>query len=359
MSDKEFLSPSFFERLSQLAQSFVWGRRALYTSLTDELESAVERHDALCQQYQQVRDQLADLTNREQVLDKQLQNAQNALATSEQRKTELTQNLTHLREEHANLTTDYASLQQQHGDTWTRFELVSRLLAAAPAKNEGLVRFRHLLQTDYMKFAEAEASLAAEARAFLMLQSIERELMLLVGFPDMYRRSIVGIVGGFSAGKSEFINSFIQDPEIRLAVGLQPVTAIPSYVMASKQQIIRGYSVNGGYVSLDALFYRQISHAFINSFGFDLKSLMPFLCVGARMDPAYFANICFIDTPGYNPPATASAQSGRDKHTAVQFAQQANAIIWLIGLDANGTVPESDLPLSMKLAWMTVRFILY
>lgn len=88
-------------------------------------------------------------------------------------------------------------------------------------------------------------------------------------------------------------------------------------------------------------FYGNISHSFINSFGFDLKGLMPFMCVGTRMDPEYFSNICLIDTPGYNPPATASEYSGDDKITAVQFAQQANAIIWLIGLDANGTVPDS------------------
>ena len=343
MSDDALLPPTFVERLSRLSQPFVWGRRTLHMALVDELAGAEERYGLLARQYRQAQDQLSELTSHGQALQTQLVETQAALAAGERCNVVLTQDLAQLREEQISLNADYVSLQQQHGDTWTRFALVSRLLAASPDKIDGLLRFRNLLQADYMSFAEAESSLAAEAKAFLMLQSIERELVLLVGFPDMYQRSIVGIVGGFSAGKSEFINSFIQDPEIRLAVGIQPVTAIPSYVMASTQQVIRGYSINGGHISLDASFYKKISHAFINSFSFDLKSLMPFVCVGASMDPAYFANICFIDTPGYNPPTTAAEHSSSDKRTAVQFAQQADAIIWLIGLDVNGTVPESDL----------------
>ena len=194
-----------------------------------------------------------------------------------------------------------------------------------------------------MTFADGESCLGAEAKALRMLQSIEQELALLVGFPDIHERTIVGIVGGFSSGKSEFINSFIRDPEVRLPVGMQPVTAIPSYVLATDQRMIRGYSANGGHMELDVAFYKNISHAFINSFSFDLKSLMPFMCVGVQMAPELFSNICFIDTPGYNPPATAAEHSQGDKRTAIQFAQQCEAIIWLIGLDANGTVPVSDL----------------
>lgn len=246
-------------------------------------------------------------------------------------------------QQHAQLANEFQVLNQRHGDTWTRFQLISRLLAARPRDSAGLARFRDLLTNDYMTFADSESSLGAEAKAVKMLQSIEQELALLVGFPDVHERTIVGIVGGFSSGKSEFINSFIRDPEVRLPVGLQPVTAIPSYVLATDQRMIRGYSANGGHIELDVAFYKNISHAFINSFSFDLKSLMPFMCVGVQMAPEYFSNICFIDTPGYNPPATAAEHSQGDRGTAIQFAQQSEAIIWLIGLDANGTVPVSDL----------------
>lgn len=241
------------------------------------------------------------------------------------------------------LTNAHDKLALNHQDMQIRYQLISQLLAAKKPINEGVLRFNQLLFKDYMAFAEVESSLAAEAKALSMLQSVAQEIELLVSFKDIFQRTIVGIVGGFSSGKSEFVNSFIQDREVRLTVGVQPVTAIPSYVLATEQRVIRGYSASGGYINLDVGFYKQISHAFINSFSFDLKSLMPFMCVGARMDPAFFNNICFIDTPGYNPPSTAGAYSHNDKQTAIQFARQSDVMIWVIGLDANGTIPDSDL----------------
>ncbi len=176
-----------------------------------------------------------------------------------------------------------------------------------------------------------------------MLRTIERELAVLVDFPEIAERTIVSIVGSFNSGKSTFINSFIKDAEIQLAVGLRPVTVIPTYVFAVDQPVIRGYSTSGGFAKLDPKLYRELSHAFLNSFNFDLKTVMPFMCVGAQMDSTHFGNICFIDTPGYNPPATAGKYTGDDKRTAVQFARRSDAMLWLIGLDANGTIPKSDL----------------
>ncbi|SCW81534.1 dynamin family protein [Pseudomonas sp. NFACC05-1] len=331
---------------------------------TEALKASDQRNEALTQEHRNTLEHLGTLTAEHgQLTERQARTTAELTSTRqalegeqqalEQTRQELQasigahETLRQIHEEeqqqHAQLAEEFQALNQRHGDTWTRFQLISRLLAARPRESAGLARFRELLANDYMVFADGESSLAAEAKALTMLQSIQQELALLVGFPDVHERTIVGIVGGFSSGKSEFINSFIRDPEVRLAVGMQPVTAIPSYVLATDERMIRGYSANGGHIKLDVDFYKSISHAFINSFSFDLKSLMPFMCVGVQMNPEYFSNICFIDTPGYNPPATAAEHSQGDKRTAIQFAQQSDAIVWLIGLDSNGTVPDSDL----------------
>lgn len=306
-------------------------------------EQARERFGSLSKQHVRLERELSTLESQRQALKQMLEQMRLELQASLKAHETLQQLYEEEQQQHAQLADEFQALNQRHGDTWTRFQLISRLLAARPRESAGLARFRALLANDYMVFADNESSLAAEAKALTMLQSIQQELALLVGFPDVHERTIVGIVGGFSSGKSEFINSFIHDPEVRLAVGMQPVTAIPSYVLATDERMIRGYSANGGHINLDVDFYKSISHAFINSFSFDLKSLMPFMCVGVQMNPEYFNNICFIDTPGYNPPATAAEHSQGDKRTAIQFAQQSDAIIWLIGLDSNGTVPDSDL----------------
>ncbi|AVK05994.1 dynamin family protein [Pseudomonas aeruginosa] len=306
-------------------------------------EQAKLSFDALSTRHEQLIQECRNVEAARLALEQQLEQTRQELHERTQALELLQQRFTQHQQTHAELADAFQELQERHGDTWTRFQLISRLLAARPQESAGLTRFRELLATDYMAFAEKESSLAAEAKALTLLQSIEQELALLVSFPDIRERTIVGIVGGFSSGKSEFINSFIDDPQVRLAVGLKPVTAIPSYVLAADERMIRGYSASGGHIDLDVDFYKNVSHAFISSFSFDLKSLMPFMCVGVQMRPESFSNICFIDTPGYNPPSTAAEHSHGDRRTAVQFSQQADSIIWLIGLDSNGTVPDSDL----------------
>lgn len=353
----DLFPPTLIAQLDKLSRLFVWRRKTLRDSIAEALHSADLRHDAITQAHQralarqkkliqyhaQLTEQQADTTAELGSTKQVLELVRIELKASNESRESLQQNFSRHQQIHAELTENFDALQQRHGDTWTRFQLISRLLAARPQDNAGLTRFRELLATDYMVFAESESSLAAEAKALSLLQSIEQELALLVNFPDVRERTIVGIVGGFSSGKSEFINSFIHDPQVRLAVGLQPVTAIPSYVLATDKRMIRGYSANGGHIDLDVDFYKNISHAFISSFSFDLKRLMPFMCVGVQMRPECFSDICFIDTPGYNPPSTAAEHSQDDRRTAVQFAQQADSIVWLIGLDSNGTVPDSDL----------------
>jgi GTPase SAR1 family protein len=175
----------------------------------------------------------------------------------------------------------------------------------------------------------------------IQLKLIEQELELIIGFPEIYSKKIIAVSGGFSSGKSEFVNSFINDKAIQLAVGIQPMTAIPTYVIASQKTSVKGYSVNGGSIHLDIGTYKSISHDFMKELGFDLKKLMPFMSLGVDMDEELFKDICLIDTPGYNPSKTGSTDD--DSKTASHYVGQADALIWVIGLDSNGTISTSDL----------------
>lgn len=340
-------TPALLGQLDKLSRFFVWDRKVLCKDIFQALQGADANYCSLVEEHQNMQRLL------EQSRIKQQQDQEQAkfrVDTLLARHSKLVQehqrvNTKHqsLEETYTVLADEFQELQKSYGDTWTRFQLISQLLAAHPRDNAGLARFRELLVKDYMAFAERESSLAAEAKALTLLQSIEQELSLLVDSSDIRERTLVGIIGGFSSGKSEFINSFICDPDIRLAVGVQPVTVIPSYVIATSNRAVRGYSINGGHIDIDVDFYKNISHAFISSLDFDLKRLMPFMCVGVQMTPDLFDNICFVDTPGYNPAPTAAEHSQGDRSTAIQFAQQTDALLWLIGLDSNGTVPDSDL----------------
>ena len=220
-----------------------------------------------------------------------------------------------------------------------KYTLVSRFLDAKPIENESLEIFKSLSSNDFIKFANEETALAEEAKAILLLQDIEKRLEEITRFPAIYNKNIVAVGGGFSAGKSEFINSLFIDKQIKLPVGINPVTAIPTYITAGKTNTINGYSYKGGIVKLSASLYKKLSHDFIKSLGFNLKDIAPIMAIETPMES--YENICFIDTPGHNPSNT--GYTGSDVDTSKEYLEHANTLLWTIGIDTNGTIPASDL----------------
>lgn len=241
----------------------------------------------------------------------------------------------------AGLQENLQQITNQHLTLREKFELVQRILALQTPANTGLENFAQLIHEDYRRFAAQESSLADEAGALLELQAIHRELELIVDFPSARGKTLLAIAGGYSSGKSRFINSFISGGEVTLAVGMNPVTVVPSYVVCGEQPKIRGYAANGGSFNLSKKLYASLSHEYLESFGFDLRGIMPFISVQVPMRAELFEHLCLIDTPGYNPGGgqTTSADHG----VAQSFVGQAAAMIWVIGLDPAGTITQSDL----------------
>jgi GTP-binding protein EngB required for normal cell division len=243
----------------------------------------------------------------------------------------------------AHLTAVHDDLAKRFASTSAMSTLISKLHDAKPEPNPGVREFNRLLADDYLRFADAESSLAAEAKSLMMLQSVAGELEMLARFPDIHRRRIVGIVGGFSAGKSSFINSFIEDADVRLAEGIVPVTVIPSYVIPSDRSVIEACAASGGKIDLDPSFYATLSHDLVRSIGFDLSDLMPLIFVRTQLNPELFEHLCLIDTPGYNAGHGVSEGGARDRHQASNLAHRADELVWMIGIDVNGVIPESDM----------------
>jgi len=58
-----------------------------------------------------------------------------------------------------------------------------------------------------------------------------------------------------------------------------------------------------------------------------------------------YENICFIDTPGYNPSGT---KASADVNTAQEFLKDANSFIWVVDC-TKGTLPSDDLQFLQRL----------
>lgn len=232
------------------------------------------------------------------------------------------------------------TLQKKLDENKLRNTLIAGILSAN-SQNKGVKDYFYILERDVKDFANQEHCLKESADILLELQAVGNDLKMVGAYPEYDSKRIIAVSGGFSAGKSAFISSLFQDRKTRLPLGMEPTTAIPVYVFNGNESFI-GCSQNGGMVDLlkiDSYLQEKLSHDFIESFGFNLKSIMPFLFL---RKPMKYKHLCLLDTPGYNPPKKGKGYTAEDVKTAKEFIQNADEILWLIGLDTNGTILSTD-----------------
>ncbi|GAA8165725.1 acyl carrier protein [Helicobacter pylori] len=212
-----------------------------------------------------------------------------------------------------------------------RYDLIARILNAKTS-NEGLEEYQSVLDNEFLEFASGVDSLKEKEIALLMLQEIQKELQLVASYPSLFQKTIVAVGGGFSAGKSTFLNNLL-GLKLKLPEDMNPTTAIPTYCLKGKREVLMGFSQNGGMVELPNLAF---DHQFLKSLGFNLKEIMPFMLLSAPSVPFEF--LCFIDTPGYNPGN--QGYTGGDKEASKESLKHAKHILWLISCERGGI--ESD-----------------
>ncbi len=212
-----------------------------------------------------------------------------------------------------------------------RYDLIARILNAR-IENEGLEEYQSVLDTEFLEFASGVDSLKEKEIALLTLQEIKKELQLVASYPSLFQKNMVAVGGGFSAGKSTFLNNLL-GLKLKLPEHMDPTTAIPTYCLKGKKEVLMGFSQNGGMVELPHLAF---DHQFLESLGFNLKEIMPFMLLSAPSVPFEF--LCFIDTPGYNPGN--QGYTGGDKEASKESLQHAKHILWFISCERGGI--ESD-----------------
>ncbi|WQR85679.1 dynamin-like GTPase family protein [Helicobacter pylori] len=233
-----------------------------------------------------------------------------------------------------NFFNDQFSAAENHHNTEglkERYDLIARILNAK-TNNEGLEEYQSILDNEFLEFASGVDSLKEKEIALLMLQEIKKELQLVASYPSLFQKTIVAVGGGFSAGKSTFLNNLL-GLKLKLPEHIDPTTAIPTYCLKGKKEVLMGFSQNGGMVELPNLAF---DHQFLKSLGFNLKEIMPFMLLSTPSVPFEF--LCFIDTPGYNPGN--QGYTGGDKEASKESLKHAKHILWLISCERGGI--ESD-----------------
>lgn len=228
--------------------------------------------------------------------------------------------------------------------TKLRLQLVSDILGTNQKEHPKCEAFSSFL-AKFIEFANGENLYSREAEAVLTLQAIEEELRIL-GRVSLFReKTIIAVAGGFSSGKSSLLTSFF-DPayDVRLPIGVNPVTAITTYIASCEDISVIGFPARGGSLEISSDIFAQLNHEFLTALRFDIRSILPFIALGTPWREKW-EHLCFVDTPGYNAPAMEGYATASDDKTTVAALRQADALIWVIGLDANGEISTKDLEL--------------
>ncbi|OON38723.1 hypothetical protein BTJ39_16660 [Izhakiella australiensis] len=241
-----------------------------------------------------------------------------------------------LQHDHQQLAVSHRALNQHSEEQTLRLNLLASTLHARPRPALRSQAFQQLTA------AHLPALLAQHPLPELQahLSAIGDRLRRADAIGDLAERRLMAVGGGFSSGKSSFITSLIASTQVKLPEGVDAVTAIPTWVAHGDNLVITGIASSLGEVPLSPELYGKLSHRWLQEMGCDLRVLMPFIILRTPM--AQYSHLTFIDMPGYNP-GIREGYTAEDGESAAQMMKNADAIIWLIGLDANGTIIRDDL----------------
>lgn len=324
----------FKEQLAKDAEEF----KRQIEKLSQENSSLVEAKEVISSELICANKQIEQQQQKEAQLLIDLEQSENALID--------------LQRDHAKQSHDVTELTiklQEQSERAEQAEILELLLADNTAPLPAIESFSKLLEHDFIALANKENSLPEEALAYKELQAILQELTLVANFAGIKDKAMVVLSGGFSSGKSQFLNSLAKgykkgSKQEYLKVGTTPTTAVPTYVQSSAEcssKDVTAYSSKGVAVTLTGAQFHKLTHNYINQLSFDIRSVMPYASISYPMRIDNTSDLSFVDTPGIDSSSTGS--TGNDKTTAEQFIQQANALLWFVSIKSSGTIGEDDL----------------
>lgn len=228
-----------------------------------------------------------------------------------------------------------------------QFTLVKKLIAVKTEKNELLDeahKIEEIIKTDLPKELEMEAPPDLPALCF-DLQEVYEQFEDFLVFQDMIGKKIVALGGGFSTGKSSFLNNLMgktAEGQVRLPTDTAASTSVPTYLMhADGEDSIRAINLFDSRITdLTTDDVGILAHGFEekSNLGVSLGQLIQRMFISIPRQP--YAHIAFLDTPGYSKPDNKDYSARTDEQIAKEQLNHSDFIFWFV----NGSVlPQTDI----------------
>lgn len=193
-------------------------------------------------------------------------------------------------------------------------------------------------------------SITNKAMIQARLEQIYIKLLKYKKYNFLHSRNIVGVGGRFSSGKSKFINSILNTDTILLPEDQNPTTSIPTYIIKGLKESLILFTFDRRKVELDSEVLPALTHKMYDQYRIGFSKFIDSLFITKPNIP--FANIAFLDTPGYNK-ADYNNKERLDKmksddEIAYEELIKVDYLIWLLDIE-NGVITLNDLNFIKKL----------
>ena len=213
-------------------------------------------------------------------------------------------------------------------------------------KNAAQMKPKEMPVDDFMENIKESFGALQERQLFLREKlddlpdytDLQENLEYAYYFKKVADKPCVAICGGFSSGKSRFLNNLFEDDKLLLNVDSAPATAVASYIVNGKKRSVIGYTANKVLLSIANRIYKNFSHEYLKQFDINLNQIIPKIIITAPLKK--YQHLCFMDTPGFN--AAQTGNTAEDFTIANNNLHYANAILFLISAK-RGTIESSDI----------------
>ena len=169
-------------------------------------------------------------------------------------------------------------------------------------------------------------------------------------------KTVIGVGGKFSAGKSKFINA-IAGLESLLPEDTKPTTSIPTYIMKNTENSYTANNIYGSACSLTKDQLQAMTHEFYESYHIGFSSFIESIVIGSK-NWKIGDELVLLDTPGYNKYDNKVKENLSDKITARDQLKITDFLIWLVDIE-NGTLNQDDIEFIQQLNISTPILIVF
>ncbi len=218
-------------------------------------------------------------------------------------------------------------------------ELVAKLLSAEKDYEKG----KQVRELDYLLDysllnAVRNLNLSNEVSLSIQLNKISDKIEEYKKIRLLSDKTIIGIGGKFSAGKSKFINALLENDI--LPEDQKPTTSIPTYILNSDRSSMCAFTSNNQEVELDLQAMQALTHEFYDKYKLGFSHFVRNLVI--KSEAIVHDRIAILDTPGYSKYDANTKKSVSDEQKAFDQLKSCDFLIWLVDIE-NGIIQNRDI----------------